>query len=251
MSFGLTRQFSISIYVIVLSDSTLTNNELINLFCQLSDSCIVLLEDVDVNTFAASKLTKISRSKHRSHVVKDNIETEKCEGISLSELLNVIDEIMFSENVTLIMTMNHREKLDDALVRPGRIDLTIEFGLLGRQELRDLFVRMYSNEAESSQKSSVDVTQIVAGTPRQTDTTLTELHVMAEEFAARLPEHTLSGAEVQGLLLEKKLDPQGALAIMDDWLKKVLTAKDKQKSRNTAEDGTNSSDTKEKGVNNV
>lgn len=118
---------------------------------------------------------------------------------------------------------------------------------------------MYFNEAESSQdtpseyrplsqKSSVDVAKIVARTFRQTDSTLTKLHVMTEEFAARLSERTLSGAEIQGLLLNKKLDPQEALATMNDWVKQTLAAKDKQKPGNTAEDWTSSSDTKKKGA---
>lgn len=48
------------------------------------------------------------------------------------------------------MTTNHPKKLDDALIRDGRVDLKIEFGLLQKEELRDLFIRMYTHKDRTS-----------------------------------------------------------------------------------------------------
>lgn len=69
--------------------------------------------------------------------------TSANQGISLSGLLNAIDGVASQEGRVLVMTTNYPEKLDDALVRPGRVDLKIEFKLASRQQIRELFVRMY------------------------------------------------------------------------------------------------------------
>ena len=46
--------------------------------------------------------------------------------MSLSGLLNALDGVASQEGRILIMTTNHIEKLDSALIRPGRIDLRLE-----------------------------------------------------------------------------------------------------------------------------
>jgi chaperone BCS1 len=49
--------------------------------------------------------------------------------ISLSALLNVIDGVASQEGRILIMTTNHAEWLDDALIRPGRVDMKLNLSL--------------------------------------------------------------------------------------------------------------------------
>eukprot|EP01130_Rhizamoeba_saxonica_P018643 TRINITY_DN93_c0_g2_i1.p1 TRINITY_DN93_c0_g2~~TRINITY_DN93_c0_g2_i1.p1 ORF type:complete len:524 (-),score=122.07 TRINITY_DN93_c0_g2_i1:672-2243(-) len=48
--------------------------------------------------------------------------------LTLSHILNIIDGILETPGRILIITTNHPEKLDSALVRPGRIDMSVEFG---------------------------------------------------------------------------------------------------------------------------
>jgi ATPase family associated with various cellular activities (AAA) len=55
--------------------------------------------------------------------------------LSLAGLLNVLDGVVDSPGRIIIMTTNHPEKLDPALVRPGRIDKKI---LLGHMLARDI-----------------------------------------------------------------------------------------------------------------
>ncbi|KAJ3083758.1 hypothetical protein HDU99_006522 [Rhizoclosmatium hyalinum] len=49
-------------------------------------------------------------------------------GFTLSMLLNCLDGHMLAEDVIIIMTSNHPEVLDPALIRPGRIDLHLSLG---------------------------------------------------------------------------------------------------------------------------
>lgn len=71
-------------------------------------------------------------------------------GISLSGLLNAIDGVASHEGRVLIMTTNKPETLDDALIRPGRVDLQVAFGNATQEQARELFERMY--EADSRAK---------------------------------------------------------------------------------------------------
>jgi chaperone BCS1 len=53
-------------------------------------------------------------------------------GITFSGLLNALDGVAAQEGKVLVMTTNHVERLDPALVRPGRIDIRCYFGLASR-----------------------------------------------------------------------------------------------------------------------
>ena len=44
------------------------------------------------------------------------------------------------------MTTNHPEKLDDALIRPGRVDHQVAFGNATQTQIKELFERMYTND---------------------------------------------------------------------------------------------------------
>ena len=48
----------------------------------------------------------------------------------LSELLNAVDGVMSAHGRILVMTTNHPERLDKALLRPGRVDLNVEIGYI-------------------------------------------------------------------------------------------------------------------------
>lgn len=56
-----------------------------------------------------------------------------------------------------------------------------------------------------------------------------QLTEMARQFADALPEAVFSPAEIQGYLLQKKSDPQGALDGVGEWRDAVLEAKKKGK----------------------
>ncbi|KAH8652503.1 BCS1 N terminal-domain-containing protein [Xylariales sp. PMI_506] len=77
--------------------------------------------------------------------------TDDKKGISLSGLLNAIDGVASHEGRVLIMTTNVPESLDEALIRPGRVDLQVGFTNATRAQAEELFVRMYEADTEHSQ----------------------------------------------------------------------------------------------------
>ncbi|KAK4081892.1 hypothetical protein Purlil1_11484 [Purpureocillium lilacinum] len=65
------------------------------------------------------------------------------ESISLSGLLNAIDGVASHEGRVLIMTTNKPESLDEALIRPGRVDVQVAFMNASSEQAAELFYRMY------------------------------------------------------------------------------------------------------------
>jgi mitochondrial chaperone BCS1 len=83
------------------------------------------------------------------------------QGVSMSGLLNAIDGVASQEGRVLVMTTNHPEKLDDALVRPGRVDMKIKFTLANKQQIRELFMRMYCEDAEDLMRQPLKLSEIL------------------------------------------------------------------------------------------
>jgi chaperone BCS1 len=69
--------------------------------------------------------------------------------VTFSGLLNALDGVRSQEGRILIMTTNHREKLDPALLRPGRADVHIELNLASEKQMKGLFKKFFPNEPES------------------------------------------------------------------------------------------------------
>jgi mitochondrial chaperone BCS1 len=85
----------------------------------------------------------------------------KDQGITMSGLLNAIDGVASQEGRVLIMTTNYPEKLDDALMRPGRIDIKVEFTLASTVQIRELFLRMYCVDSREIARMPTNLKQIM------------------------------------------------------------------------------------------
>lgn len=74
------------------------------------------------------------------------------------------------------MTTNHPEKLDEALIRPGRVDHQVAFTNATQTQIKELFERMYTNDLPRTKliiSSSPAVTSAPAITSSTTATTAT------------------------------------------------------------------------------
>lgn len=77
---------------------------------------------------------------------KKKINNENSEKITLSFLLNLLDGVLETPGRILIITSNHPELLDPALVRPGRIDIKLIVDKCTREMIYDMFNYFYNNE---------------------------------------------------------------------------------------------------------
>jgi SpoVK/Ycf46/Vps4 family AAA+-type ATPase len=60
--------------------------------------------------------------------------------------LNCLDGFNNPEGLIVIMTTNFPDKLDDALMRSGRIDMDIELSHLDKYQARNMFLSFFNNE---------------------------------------------------------------------------------------------------------
>ena len=66
--------------------------------------------------------------------------------LTLASLLNVLDGTLEATGRMLILTTNYPDKLDKALIRKGRIDLTVEFKLATKDVVLKMFSSFYDEE---------------------------------------------------------------------------------------------------------
>ena len=83
------------------------------------DYVVLLIEDIDSELKAAALKNRIISKSD-----KDEDEDNRANG--LATVLNAIDGVADAQNSIYIITTNHKEDIDPALLRPGRIDLDIE-----------------------------------------------------------------------------------------------------------------------------
>lgn len=90
------------------------NTTLIKLFSRLPENCFLILEDVD-SVFNAPDL--------------------------FTTLVNILDGINIHEGMVVLITTNYRNKLEPALVRPGRVDFIIPFDYVKEPEIRTILAK--------------------------------------------------------------------------------------------------------------
>jgi len=77
------------------------------------------------------------------HVVLPKPDPSKSRDITLSSVLNIMDGINNQPGRIIIFTTNHPETLDEAFLRPGRIDLRIKFGRPSRKVMHQIIQNWY------------------------------------------------------------------------------------------------------------
>ena len=82
-------------------------------------------------------------------------ETEK-ETLDLSFLLNLLDGTLEANGRILIITTNFPERIDRALIRPGRVDMIIKFKRCSREILHEMVESFYEEIVDIPDDHSLD-----------------------------------------------------------------------------------------------
>ncbi|KAI7855617.1 BCS1 N terminal-domain-containing protein [Circinella umbellata] len=175
--YSLAGELGLNIYVVNLSNKSLTDDTLGELVTETPSRCILLIEDVDA--------AFIQRTKGEGTITNN---------ITFSGLLNAIDGVAAQEGRILCMTTNHIEKLDAALIRPGRIDVRVHFGNATQNQAYELFQKFYPSLKED------------------------ESHALASSFASKVPDMKFSMAHLQGFLMGHKRNPEDAVRLVTKWV---------------------------------
>lgn len=106
---------------------------------------------------------------------------EDPDALNLSGLLNVLDGIVDTPARLLVMTTNHPEKLDPALIRPGRIDKIMELGYISAPSTVEMISHYF--ELSNEETASIETTfiEMVSKAPSWKITPATVEQLCAEE----------------------------------------------------------------------
>ena len=125
----------------------------------LPDKCLLIIEDIDSASITHERAD--NKNTFTDNLNSDNMLKEFSH-LGLSDLLNAIDGFFSSHGRILIASTNHIDKLDSALIRPGRIDLKIEIGYITSEILQEFLCNFYPTykNYEYKIKNNVTVAQL-------------------------------------------------------------------------------------------
>ena len=84
-------------------------------------------------------------------LLKNTVDKKfRLQKLTLASLLEVLDGVMEMEGRMLIITTNYPEKLDKALIRPGRIDMKVHFGLMNGVNIIRMFKQFFEMDPPSN-----------------------------------------------------------------------------------------------------
>jgi chaperone BCS1 len=165
-------EFDLSVCSFSMSSRTMDDVSLTSLMSEAPDKSLLLIEDVDALFDQRIKMVN--------------------SGITFSGLLNAIDGSMSQEGRLLFLTTNHKEKLDPALIRPGRVDMEIEFGYASKSQIEEMYKKF------------------IPGGDRN-----------AKSFASTLEDSILTPAQIQSYLMHFRDNPTGALENLNQFLEDI------------------------------
>ncbi|KAI1370023.1 BCS1 N terminal-domain-containing protein [Xylaria arbuscula] len=251
LSLALAGFFKLRIYIVSLSSVNANEENLGNLFAELPRRCVVLLEDIDsaglTHTREDNNGNPPAPAKEEEmepgQITQGNGNTNTNNRLSLSGLLNILDGVASQEGRILIMTTNHPKKLDKALIRPGRVDMIIGFGLADEYMIINIFRNIFASlEGDDGPEAE----KYIKLTPEERELTMEKrakervahdarVEELAKTFASKIPNHEFSPAELQGHLMKHKHNPQKAIDTADEFIEKTRK-EHKEKELKAAED---------------
>ena len=182
-----------NIAVLNLSERGMTDDRLRYLLDILPERTLVVLEDCDA-AFTSERTDTDAHSYSGSP-------------LTFSGLLNALDGIVSAEERMIFLTTNHIERLDSALIRPGRVDMTVRLGEVTRWQTGKLWDRFYGDADEQGDLKAEFLAR------------LEQLGIIegpnGETMSSR---RSTSAAALQGLFLYNKENPKGAIAMAQNLL---------------------------------
>ncbi|KAJ5692867.1 hypothetical protein N7462_002290 [Penicillium macrosclerotiorum] len=187
---ALAGELDYDIAILNLSERGLTDDRLNHLLTIVPNRTLVLLEDVDA-AFSNKRM-------------QSDADGYRGANVTFSGLLNALDGVASAEERIIFLTTNHVERLDEALVRPGRVDMTVRLGEVTRYQVERLWNRFYEelDTDGSHRKAFLDRLQ--------------QLGLVEDENGHKADRSkNTSAAALQGLFLYNKGNMEGAISMAE------------------------------------
>jgi len=136
---ALAGHFQLKACFLSLSHRGFGDHTFIEALNKIPKPCILCLEDVDV-------MFNENREKN-----------DQGSNLTFSGLLNAIDGMVSTSGIVMIMTTNFIEKLDDALLRAGRVDRRFHFVMPKQDEISKMFSSFYPDTPKELSKEFAEL----------------------------------------------------------------------------------------------
>lgn len=161
LAMALASKFDRPVFILNLATVT-DDNALLAAFTTADPASILIIEDIDTIHITNERADSAGPAAVVSPDGSPPAPSAK--GITLSGLLNAIDGVASADGRLLILTTNHPDKLDAALVRKNRVDQRWKFGPLSAQKAGDMALRFFPGREDVAEL----VRGIAAGCPQMT-----------------------------------------------------------------------------------
>ncbi|KXJ91798.1 mitochondrial chaperone BCS1 [Microdochium bolleyi] len=205
---ALAGELDYGVAMVNLSEVGVTDDKLAFLLTKLPERTILLLEDAD------------SAFVNRRRRDEDGYGGGT---VTFSGLLNALDGLSAGEERIAFLTTNHIERLDPALIRPGRVDMMMRIGEATRYQAGEMWDRFYGDvdpEGVNRERFLNRLEEIgLFASSTESDGVGT-----AAAAAASPPPPRTSTAAIQGLFLFNKNNMEGAIAMAEHLIPKKIEA---------------------------
>ncbi|KAL1819033.1 hypothetical protein ACET3Z_013902 [Daucus carota] len=202
---SMANYLNFDIYDLDLTEVT-NNSDLRRLLLSLSSRSILVIEDIDCSI------------KLQNRNSKDEPEVTKEDKVTLSGLLNFIDGLWSccGEERIIVFTTNHVEKLDPALLRPGRMDMHIlmsyctfsAFKQLAFNYLGILQHPCFTQIEELLQRADLTPAEIAGELMKSTDPEVS-IHGLLSFLKHKVAEQSTGKTEAEACSVQKPLNGLG------------------------------------------
>jgi chaperone BCS1 len=137
----LAGELGLDVACLSLAEPGMSDGLLLQLLTAMGPRTVLLLEDVDV------AFTQTSTTPAPAQAAAGELPpSEAPSRLTLSGLLNALDGLTACEGRVLVMTTNYPERLDERLLRPGRVDHRLRLGLADQDQLYRMFRAFFPGE---------------------------------------------------------------------------------------------------------
>ncbi|KAF1734510.1 Mitochondrial chaperone BCS1 [Beauveria bassiana] len=196
---SLAGELDFGVAMINLSEMGMTDDKLAYLLTKLPKRTLLLLEDADA---------AFTNRRQR------DADGYSGASVTFSGLLNALDGIAAGEERLAFLTTNHIDRLDPALIRPGRVDMMTRIGEATRYQASEMWDRFYGDVDEDHSSRELFLGR------------LNELGLFGQNPDGGPSHRHTSTAAIQGLFLFNKNDMQGAINMAEGLVPRKFEASD-------------------------